>query len=157
MSPSLSGTEDAMKFPPAVGHIVARSGQLKQLTDRAAHFGLLNGHLRAAVGEPLAAHVRLAAVRDGCVVVQADSAAWASRLRFRAPAVLAALGGKPGFEGVRSLRVRTRTDARPEPPEAPRRARMSDAAAEALSANAASVPDDAVRDALLRLARNASR
>lgn len=146
-----------MKSPPEVALIVTRSGHLKQLADRAAQFGALDRVLRTAVGEPLAGHVRLAAVRDGCVVVQAESSAWASRLRFAAPAVLRALGAEPGFENVRSLRVRTRMDAAPAAPETPRRARMSAEAAAGLESNAASVADESVRAALLRLAENAKR
>lgn len=145
-----------MIYPPAIATIVTRFSRLKQLKDQADHIAALDRRLKTCLSGPLAAHVRLATVRDGCLVMQADSPAWASELRFRTPEILAAVGEQSGFEAIRSLRIRTRTD--PEPAErVPEKARLSEDAAATLRAHASSIEDPDVRAALLKIARHGKR
>jgi hypothetical protein len=102
----------------------------------------------------LVAHVRLATVRDGCLVLQADGSTWAAQLRFKAPQILEQLRRLPDFSQVQSVRVRNA--ARAEPLERrPPRAVMSQAGGDALRSQAACTEDGPLRAALERLARNA--
>ena len=63
-----------MIYPPAIATIVTRFSRLKQLKDQADHIAALDRRLKTCLSGPLAAHVRLATVRDGCLVMQADIA-----------------------------------------------------------------------------------
>ena len=142
-----------MSTPLSVFDIVARFSQLKQLTDKANRLREMNQSLLACVPAMLVEHVRLATVRDGCLVLQAEGSAWAAQLRFKTPEILEKIQSNPDFREVRSVRVRNVTDPKPRylpPPHM----HMSNAAAEALRAQASYTSDAALRAALERLARH---
>lgn len=58
------------------------------------------------VGPEVAAHARLASVRDGVAVVVADGPIWASQLRFLEAAVVDGAAAAVGSGVVREVRVR---------------------------------------------------
>lgn len=142
-----------MKTPAPFGRIVARFGHLKQLTAQAARLDQLDALVKAGLPPSLQHHTRLAAIRDGCLVLHVDSAAWATQLRYRTPEILAQLPAEPEFDDVRSIRIRTRpvqgSDFVPADPARP----LSQASVTALRAQADCTGDERLREALLRLAR----
>ena len=128
----------------ALGRLVRRARRLEALQrEAAAHLGL-----------PLAAHVRVADVREGTLVLVADGPAWAARARFHARPLAAHLGRRFGLR-----LARTRVRVVPPPPAAPRRGRppLPPAAREALLGAARGVRDPDLRAALRRLARRGSK
>lgn len=60
-------------------------GQLEALARKAAAVDTLASAVRAALPEPLRAHVVTAARRGEDLVVIVDSAAWSARVRYAAP------------------------------------------------------------------------
>lgn len=144
-----------MKSPQSFRRIVTRSADLKQLTDRAAELGALDEKLRNCLPPELAPRVHVANVRDDCLVLQADGAAWATRVRYKTPEILAQLRALPEFAHVRSVRVRKRPAGvhRRPPPAAPRA--MSSTVAAALTGSAEAIDDTELAQALARLARHA--
>lgn len=114
----------------------------------------MNDRLLGCVPEGLRRHVRLATVRDGCLVLQAEGSTWAGQLRFKTPEILAHLRGLPEFAEVKSVRVRNVVEPREKLPVAASR-HMSPSAGEALDAAAACTEDPRLRAALARLARHA--
>lgn len=105
----------------------------------------------------VAPHVRVAAVTDQCLVLQADSPAWAARLRFLEPRIIPFWRREmTQFPPISRVEVKVRA-ARASTP-APRKPRaMSQESREAIAASAESVSDPALREALARLARTPSR
>ncbi|MGD9387804.1 MAG: DciA family protein [Gammaproteobacteria bacterium] len=84
-------------------------GDLSRLVDRAREAGELDARVRALLPEGLGSHVTGAAFHeaDGEVVVLVDSSAWASRIRFHAPELVARLA--PRYDGaVTRVRVKVR-------------------------------------------------
>jgi hypothetical protein len=84
-------------------------GDLSQLVERAREAGELDARVRALLPEGLGSHVTGAAFHeaDGEVVVLVDSSAWASRIRFHAPELVARLA--PRYDGaVTRVRVKVR-------------------------------------------------
>ena len=145
----------AVSTPRSVFDIVSRFSQLKQLTDRANRLRDLNQSLLSCVPVPLVEHVRLATIRDGCLVLQAQGSAWAAQLRFKTPEILEKLQAHPEFGEVRSVRVRNVVE--PNPKVVPRERRhMSQITAEVLRNEARCTVDVKIRAALERLARHAS-
>ena len=142
-----------MSTPLSVLAIVSRFSQLKQLTDKANQLRDLNASLMSCVPPSLAEHVRLATVRDGCLVLQAEGSTWAAQLRFKTPEILEKLRAHPEFREVRSVRIRNVVEPRPKT-VAPERRHMSQAAAAALRQEAQCTPDVKLRAALERLARH---
>ncbi len=144
-----------MSIPLSVFDIVSRFSQLKQLTERANRLRDLNQSLMSCVPPSLVQHVRLATVRDGCLVLQAEGSTWAAQLRFKTPEILEKLQAHPEFRDVRSVRVRNVVEPRPKV-IAPERRHMSRAAAAILHQEAQCTTDAKIRAALERLARHGS-
>lgn len=140
-----------MSSPQVVSAIVTRFERLKQLTDRVARLRELEALLQKHLPSPLSQHVTLAALRDGCLVIQADGAAWSAELRYKGPEILAHLRSDPEFAGIRSIRVRNikKVSARSTNPP---RACLSRRSAMALEEQAACTENGALREVLMRLA-----
>ncbi len=145
-----------MSSPESIARIVTRFDRLRQLTAQATRLKALNQLLTECLPEGLAAHAQLAAVRDGCVVLQAENAAWAAQLRYKAPQILARLAESGDFGEIRSVRVRNSMPAVRTTP-AMARPVMSRAAGESISMQAAEIADPALREALLKLAARARK
>ncbi len=129
-----------------LGDLVARAWRLARATDC----------LRQGLPSPLGDHGRVAGFEGGTVVVQADSAAWASRLRFMTAEVIAAVS--PVLGRVDRVKVSVASPppaARPAPRREP--PQLGPEPAQTLARAAASVNDPALREALHRLARHGSR
>jgi len=97
----------------------------------------------------LRAHCRLANVREGTVVMTADSPVWAARLKYLGPTLLEQLRRGHGLEG-KELRVRIAPAAVPETPPL-RRPVMPAAAGDALRSLAEHESDPDLAAALRRL------
>jgi hypothetical protein len=140
----------------SVGHIVAKLDRIKQLVVRAKQLGALNDKVKACLPARLAQHTRLATVRDGCLVLQTDNAAWAADLRYKTPEILAALATAPEFASIRSIRVK---NAIPTVALAVRFEKpfMSARSASEITAQAHGIDDQSLRAALLRLAERATK
>jgi hypothetical protein len=132
--------------PGGLGELIEQAGRLARASER----------LRRRLGPPLGDHSRVAGFAAGTAVVQADSAAWASRLRFMTAEVIEALA--PALGPVERVRV---TVASPPPalPAGPRPARpvLGPEPARTLDLAAGSLDDPALAAALRRLARHGTR
>jgi hypothetical protein len=104
---------------------------------------------------PLAGRSLPVRYEAGCLHLQTDSAAWATRLRQSQAELLARLRREPFFAKLESLHVRvapisTGTSAPSTAPQSGK-ARLSNGAAELLRGAADEVKDPALREALKRL------
>lgn len=127
---------------------------LHALTTRARQLERLDGEVRRLLPE-LGGHCRVANVRRGTLVLQADSPAWASRLRYQTRSLLGQLQHR-GYANLNAVQVRIApATAERRPP--PRRARLSNASGELLRQTAEDLDNPALRAALRRLARRAGR
>ena len=110
----------------------------------------------AALPARLLHHCRVASRRGTQLVLQVDSPAWATRLRYQVPALLEHLQAH-GWPGLTQARVRVRV-GQPEPvPPPAQRAVMSRESAELLRTVAEDCSDPDLRAAWGRLARHGSR
>jgi len=150
--PRPSGTGS---HPTTVNRLLGR-GSLAPLLQRTAALRQATDLVRARLGTPLGDHCQVANWRDGTLVVQADSAAWASRLRFLAPKILAALSETQGCLGLRKLKVIVRPSDQTPGDTRPRRFRLSARSASLLRDVGESTADAALRETLLRLSRRGS-
>ena len=142
-----------MKSPTRVARIFSTIGSLRQLTAQADRHQELECAIAARLSLELRPHLRFGAVRDGCLVLIADSPAWATRARYFTPELLANLPPEPEFGDVRSIRVRLRRAAAAvENPS--RRNRLSERAGAAIESQAAATSDGRLAAALARIARH---
>jgi hypothetical protein len=141
--------------PATVDRLLGR-GSLAPLLQRTAELRHATDLLRARLGTPLGDHCQVANWRDDTLVVQVDSAAWASRLRFLAPKILAALSETQGCIGLRKLKVIVRPLHHEPGNTRPRHFRLSARSALLLRDIGESTADAALRETLLRLSRRGS-
>ncbi len=109
--------------------------------------------LAAVIPDNLAAHFRVANMRQGVIVLQAGSSAVAAKLRMLVPTMKSCL--EPTFGALADIRIQVSADlARRDAPAA--RPRLPPRAAEAaLQELARGLDDCRLRTAVLRLARKA--
>lgn len=101
---TLTGSGPDSRDPQPVGSTIRRL-----LTDRGweqtAQVGRVMGDWEALVGADIAGHCRPEALRDGELILVAESTAWATQLRLLAPQLVARLSAQLGPGLVRRVRV----------------------------------------------------
>jgi len=137
--------------------LAASSGNnLSDLIRHARSMEQLSALARRHLGAPLGDHCRAANLREGILLLHADSSAWANRLRYELPALLEFLR-QQGQPELRSIRVKVPPpDWAPPAPRTQTRPRLSAAASELLRHVASTTQDPDIRGALLRLAKHVS-
>jgi hypothetical protein len=135
--------------PTAVQAFLEGPGSLGKLLREADEQQRLTARLRGLLPADLAPHLAAVRVRRGCLVLFADSPAWASRLRYAAPGIRTTL------PSIRAIRIRV---SPPEPRArhagwgGARRPTLSPRVAAQIRAVAAGVSDPSLQQALQRLA-----
>jgi len=133
-------------------------GPIAEHIDRQARQDGVLGEVRALLPAGERPHCLRASSQDGVLVLTVDSAAWATRLRYRIPALLDAL--EP--TGITAIKARIQPPGRgpigPRPGgriqgQAPRGMRISAAVADHLLAAADDIEDPGLAEVLRRLAR----
>ena len=88
----------------SISDLLDSSGKLSQLCDHIQKLGSLQTKLRDYLGPPLSEHVIIADYRQKTLVFHADSAAWATKLRYRTPEILRLF--KDDLPGLRTIRIK---------------------------------------------------
>jgi hypothetical protein len=142
-----------MNKPVRIGKYTG-GGLYAQLLSRARELMALDARLHALIPAPLNEHCSVLSIRDGTLVLAADSPVWAARLRYYTSQLVNQLSGRQTVT-VRTIRIRV------HPPEKSFVARHRQPALRLTSRNAmllrraaGSVTDPGLKSALLRLARN---
>ena len=126
--------------------------QYSRLVSRARSLMALETHLQELLPETLKTHCRLLALREGTLVLAADSPVWATRLRFHAPQLVKQFNRNQTVN-LHTIQIRVRPPERIIPAQRrnsmPRRSKNSTTA---LQQVAQTVSDPGLKSALLRLA-----
>ena len=109
----------------------------------------------AAAGQPLAKHVRPLRYTDGCLILQAESPVWASKLRHQPQRLISALRRHAIFHELIGLQVRVVPIAQAAVPARHKRSapKLSPQTKALLDSVAEHTTDGALRDALRRLGK----
>lgn len=136
--------------------LLQSAGPLQPLMQKAFRLTQLDKRVRGLLPASLKNHCRVANVRDTALVLLADGAAWATRLRYLAPELCRRLQAS---ELPRLTRIEVRI-APPETPASPpkpaRCLRLNAEAAATIMAAAEATEDPRLKAALRRLARHGS-
>ena len=115
---------------------------------------ILSGHL-----EPLLVrHSRVANFENGCLMIIAESAIWATRIRFQAPQLIPKLSAYPELYGLKSIEckvvpivVQRALMASPYPPR--KMPEMNKETAEIVLEMASGIKEDKLRKVMERIAK----
>ncbi|GMR21415.1 MAG: hypothetical protein BMS9Abin36_2015 [Gammaproteobacteria bacterium] len=127
---------------------------IKTIRQKAGTDALLGSCWQREVSAPLNEHTRPIRFEQGVLVVETESSAWASRLRFEIPSWVAHLQRFPEFEGLHEIKVKVipkNSPIKPSTSSAIRETRISDSSASLIRKVAAGMEDDELRRALERL------
>lgn len=122
---------------------------------RGQYLHRLNRLLASLLDDDSKVHCQVGNVRDGILIVYVDSTAWASRLRYQAPALLKQLQQRKGLATLQQIDFKVLP--RQEKESRKIAAKMSSEASSCLSACAEAVSDDKLRSALQQLASRHKR
>lgn len=95
-----------MKRPIRIGNIVADNPTLGALVEHARRLQALEAVVRSWLPPSLAPHVGVATIREETLVLTVRSAAWATKLRFEVPAILAAARQHDTTRTVREVKIK---------------------------------------------------
>lgn len=109
--------------------------------------------LDSVLNQPLRSHVSVANVRDGQLVLLADSPVWASRVRPRLPEIRTAVNQRSPWPPLAGFRLITRPRSAAVPFRAARREPISDSTRRLLDAVANDIDNPRLRRTLRRIAR----
>ena len=142
-------SSDAIYQPRLISELIESSDNLSELCKHIQKLNSLQTKLRLYLGPPLDEHVIIADYRQNILVFHADSAAWATKLRYRTPDILKHF--TDDLPGIRTIRIKN-------PPVETRVEKIRNAAkaspgtVDAIRQVAARITDTPLRDALLRIA-----
>ncbi|MDP6184684.1 MAG: DUF721 domain-containing protein [Gammaproteobacteria bacterium] len=141
-----------MSSPTRLDAIVTQNSILRQLFRQAAEHRDLDLRIKRLLDEPVQSHIRVAVVRDGNLVLVADSPAWAAKLRYQIPDLRRRMHENTAFPEIEAIRVKVAKSDTPRQPDVrPPQSPLSRGAAEGVKRQAESVKDPVLREALLRL------
>ncbi|MEQ6343055.1 MAG: DUF721 domain-containing protein [Gammaproteobacteria bacterium] len=145
-----------IKTPKRIAGLLAGSHDILQpLLARAKRLEQLNHALRSQLPPPLNQHCQVANIRGDTLVLHADSSAWALKLRYSVPVMLAQLQKQPALQHLRGIDIKVRpASIAAAPAEKPRRAHMSGDTASLLDSMADAIAHPRLQAALHRLARH---
>lgn len=142
---------------PLASWLGASSEQLDALLSHVRLLRRLTAALRDGLPDAVAAECQAANLDGTSLVIAASSPAWAAKLRYHLPTVLARLQARNDLPPVTSLRIRTQAPRLERDPVPARRANLSAETAALIGHVADNTTDPALRAALQRLARHASK
>jgi hypothetical protein len=138
----------------AIGQfLTSGSSELSAAIGRARALNKLSTDVLQHLPSGLAHHCQVANYKENILILHAESASWATQLRFQAPAILKLLQEKQIVKNNCRIEVRVRPKAH-QPLVPARYAHMSSTTAEVIDYLAEEVTDSDLRDALHRLANN---
>lgn len=142
-----------LQAPPIGDLIAGQRGQIQTIYQHALKLIELQKKLKSALPSPLNDNVTVASLNKQTLTVHTSSAAWAARLRFKTPDMLAALKREKIEPPVKTIRIKV------HPPDASRpksveKLSLSPETSQLLREVADSISDPELRESLLRLSRN---
>ncbi len=111
----------------------------------------LQAALDASIPAPLTEHCKVANLRNGCLVIQTDSPAWLTKLRYSSPDILQALRRIDGLQGLRRLEFYIEPPQQVKAPIKIQRKLLSHNNANLLNSIANGIKDEALKATLKRL------
>ena len=133
------------------------ASQLPRLIAQAERLQRASQVLRAHLEAPLSEHCRVANIKDGSVVMHADSPAWAAKLRFHVAGMLERLNKEKSFGALRAIRIKVSPISEMLPVAMPERLTVSGQAASVLKGAAQATDDAGLKAVLLRLAQRRNK
>jgi len=140
------------KKPRSITAICESHNQLNYLTERSQKLIQLNSVLQKVLPKQLYGRCRLANITKNSLVIQTDTAQYASLLRFDAPRICKAMNEHLAHQVTRlSVKVNANIRFRAAAPKVERK--LSSSAAQSLQQVADDIEDGPLKSALSRLAQ----
>jgi hypothetical protein len=128
------------------------NSEASRLISRARALGQLDALVHELIPPPLNQHCRVLALRDDTLIIAADSAVWAARLRYQSPQLTRQLASVSTLN-LRTVQVRVRgADPVPVTRATTAKQSVSNGNSLALKRTARNITDARLKSALLRLA-----
>ena len=137
--------------PARVSDLVNQAEGMAALIRRAKQLNVLNLWLQHHLPEGIRQHARVVNLAGDTLVLAADNAVWASRLRCLVPELLNPLHDECGASEVRQMRVRVAIPQNSTKPRSRSRLAISGSSASHLRALANHTDDPELKSVLLRL------
>ena len=102
-----------------LGVILGRDANLADLCQRGRHLQRLDKKLKRRLDPGLQDYFELANIRGDVVVLLAESPAWAARLRYQVPLILAACQAL-GLDSIKTIQIKVRKNFVEPPDGSPR-------------------------------------
>jgi hypothetical protein len=152
-----SGTRSSRSRMASAAECLRRpKGRLAGVIAHSDRLIRINRLLRAYLPPHLREHARIVAMTPEVWIIQTESSAWATRLRYLLPGLRKQLGDELK-QSVPDLKLRIEPPSEPPPASPPRRLTLTEQNARVLEGAARDLSDQRLGAALLRLAQHAGQ
>ena len=134
----------------SISDLLESSDTLSRLCKHIQKLNSLQTKLRDYLDPPLKQHVIIADYRQKTLVFHADSAAWATKLRYRTPEILKLF--QDDLPGLQSIRIKNQPPEAASAQPARRAAKAAPDTVQAMRQVADRIADPSLRAVLLRIA-----
>ena len=146
-----------MNSPTPLNNLLSTAG-LRPLIQRCEQLRSLQRLLHQCLDLNLMAHCQLVNLQGHRLVLAVPSPAWASRLRYQIPSLLACLQKQPGMQQLSEIQLRVIPAAEPSGKSGPVRSVSLSAQSASMIADCAKhIDDPGLSQAMLRLARHGQK
>ncbi len=144
------------KKPKPIVRVADPDSVIGRLRLEAKKLYQLNKIFQSVLPKSLINHVTLATIRDGLLVVSADSPIWATNMRFEAPSIMKKLKKLDNFPAINEIKlIQSRTaHARITTIKKDETRFASEPVRDLLTKQASTIKNRKLQDALHRLAKN---
>lgn len=147
--------QTSKSHPPTIHAMIQADHTLLSITKKSAEIQSANKILARILPDDLKKHCVVANIRFTIITLTSDSATWATHLRYYHQPILDALHKNENFTHVRSIQHRIQPQRLKQTKPA-RTLTMSRQVSQSIQACAESVKNTKLKDALLKLAKNAA-
>jgi len=138
-----------------VKHALAQGNKgFQDIIAKVQHLKALDKMLKQCLDDQLAAHCRVANLNKGSLVIEADSGAWATQLRYLSPEILSFMRSTGRQYSLRSIRTYIHPKALEREKKTEKQHAISKTSGDLIGETAGKINHPALKEALEKLAKN---
>lgn len=147
-----------MSAPKSIQSLLGTPGHLDKISRKISRLSKINDVVLAHLSSPINQHIHVANLEHDQLVLHIDSSSWAALLRLQIPGLIEQLKQYHGLTTLNNIRIKVKPTSSQQTTTKPlNQAHLSTQSSDIIRDYAASIDDQALKAALLRLANRSNK